>query len=118
MNFDKFIKKQFTILEQDQSGQNSAPYQNDAVMPDVDQESKKMTSQIENIESEVLQLVNKLISLLRDEETAKRIHLTPEISSLLDELQGYSTTPNPSAGLDNIEKAVKDAKEDYIRKPM
>lgn len=119
MRFDKLINKAYRIIrEQDENSPPPAEGgQQDAAMPDNSEEIDKMASQVDNITSEVLELVGKLTDLLSDEENAGRIKLTPEISKLIDELDQYTTSSNPSQGLDGISKAVRDAKEDYIKVP-
>jgi hypothetical protein len=117
MRFDKLIKRTYKIIaEQDENPSvEGAP---DAAMPNsTNQEIDKISSQVENMSSEVLELVGNLTDLLSKEENAGRIKLTPEISRLLDELKSYTASSNPSQGLDGINKAVKDAESDYIPTP-
>lgn len=120
MRFNKLINKAYRIIREQDENAPPAPAeggQQDAAMPDNSEQIDNMSSQVDNITSELLELVGKLTDLLSDEENAGRIKLTPEISKLIDELDQYTASSNPSQGLDNISKAVRDAKEDYIKVP-
>lgn len=116
MTFDKLMKKTYTLLEQDMPQDANKPQ--DAAMPSEDDTSNEVSSQVEDITGKVLELVDKLVSLLRNQEKIDGVKMPEQISNLLDELEVYSKSPNPLTGLDNIEKAVKNVNDDYIKRPM
>lgn len=117
MRFDNLIKKTYKILAEQDENQSTGEVPDAAMPNNANDEIDKVSSQVENMSSEVLELVGKLIDLLSKEENAERIKLTPEISKLLDELKNYTSSSNPSQGLDGIDKAVRDAQSDYIKTP-
>jgi hypothetical protein len=128
MRFQNLLKKAYTLLEADQQG--AVPMSTDLqASPDAssasdmssmesDQEKDDIQRQVQLTEKELLKLIGDLATFLRDEERAGKA-LPPEISEVLSKVEEYSTKmDNPAAGLEGIEKAISDKKEDFIKRPQ
>ena len=126
MKFDSFIRKTYTLLEQDnqQAGaQPAAP--NPTPDPtetskEVEKVGKKMGDQVETAEEELFSMSKDLIKVMVQALQADNINLTehPNLKQIMDKLNQASGSADAKTGLPAIQQVVKDYTEDITAKPQ
>jgi hypothetical protein len=126
MKFDRFIRKTYTLLEQDeQQGGNPAPQQGNAPAPDPSEISdevakvgKKMGSQVETAEEELYSMSKDLVKVMSQALQADNIDLNdyPNLKKIIDSLNKASGSADARTGLPAIQQAIKSYTEDITKK--
>lgn len=128
MKFDKFIRKTYTLLEQDeQQGAAQSPQQGNAegadpsqVSSEVEKVGKKMGSQVETAEEELYSMSKDLVKVISQALQADSINLNdhPNLKQIVDKLNQASGAADAKTGLPAIQQVIKSYAEDITKKPQ
>jgi hypothetical protein len=127
MTFDKFIRKTYTLLEQDEqqapqapAGGNSGGADPTEVSTEVEKVGKKMTSQVETAEEELFSMSKDLIKVVVQALQADSISLNdhPTLKKIVDSLTQASGSADARTGLPAIQQVIKSSTEDITKKPQ
>lgn len=128
MKFDKFIRKTYTLLEQDeQQGGNPAPQQGSSggadpteVSAEVEKVGKKMGSQVETAEEELYSMSKNLVKVMGQALQADNIDLNdhPNLKQIIDKLNQAAGSADARSGLPAIQQVIKSYTEDITKKPQ
>lgn len=128
MKFDKFIRKTYTLLEQDeQQGGNPAPPQGNSggadpteVSAEVEKVGKKMGSQVETAEEELYSMSKDLVKVMGQALQADNIDLNdhPNLKQIIDKLNQAAGSADARSGLPAIQQVIKSYTEDITKKPQ
>jgi hypothetical protein len=128
MKFDKFVRKTYTLLEQDeQLGANPAPQQGASggadpseISDEVAKVGKKMGSQVETAEEELFSMSKDLVKVMSQALQADNIDLNdyPNLKKIIDSLNKASGSADARTGLPAIQQAIKSYTEDITKKPQ
>lgn len=128
MKFDVFIRKKFTLLEQDQQQGAAAPPQQDSANPadpseissEVEKVGKKMGSQVEMAQEELFNMSRNLIKVINQALQADSLNLNdhPNLKQIFDKLNKASSSADAKTGLPAIEDVIKSYTEDITKKPQ
>jgi hypothetical protein len=128
MKFDKFIRKTYTLLEQDQQQGAAQPPQQGAdagadpseVSSEVEKVGKKMGSQVETAEEELYGMSKDLIKVVVQALQADSINLNdhPNLKQIVDKLNQASGSADAKTGLPAIQQVIKSYTEDITKKPQ
>lgn len=128
MKFDKFIRKTYTLLEQDeQQGGNPAPPQGSSggadpteVSAEVEKVGKKMGSQVETAEEELYAMSKDLVKVMGQALQADNINLNdhPNLKQIIDKLNQAAGSADARSGLPAIQQVIRSYTEDITKKPQ
>lgn len=128
MTFDKFIRKTYTLLEQDEqqaapkppAAGNSGGADPTEVSSEVEKVGKKMTSQVETAEEELFSMSKDLIKIVVQALQADNISLNdhPTLKKIVDSLTQASGSADARTGLPAIQQVIKSSTEDITKKPQ
>ena len=124
MKFDRFIRKTYTLLEQDeQQGAGAAqPPQQGAdpsdVSAEVDKVGKKMGDQVETAEEELYGMAKDLLKVITQALQADNVNLNdhPNLKQIVDKLTQSSGAADAKTGLPAIQQVIKSYTEDITKK--
>jgi hypothetical protein len=122
MKFDKFIRKTYTLLEQDQQQGPAQPSQQGAdpseVSSEVEKVGKKMASQVETAEDELYGMSKDLIKVVVQALQADSLNLNdhPNLKQIIDKLNQAAGSADAKAGLPAIQQVIKSYTEDIVKK--
>jgi len=131
MKFDRFIRKTYTLLEQDeQQGTAQPPQQGNAegggggdsteVSSEVEKVGKKMSSQVETAEEELYNMSKDLVKVMTQALQADSINLNdhPNLKQIVDKLNQAAGAADAKTGLPAIQQVIKSYTEDITKKPQ
>jgi hypothetical protein len=128
MKFDKFIRKTYTLLEQDeQQGAAQPPQQGNSggadpteVSAEVEKVGKKMGSQVETAEDELYSMSKDLVKVMTQALQADNINLNDHLNlkKIVDKLNQASGAADAKTGLPAIQQVIKSYTEDITKKPQ
>ncbi len=127
MTFDKFIRKTYTLLEQDQQPAPEPPVTGSSggadpteVSAEVEKVGKKMGSQVETAEEELYSMSKDLIKVVVQALQADSISLNdhPTLKKIVDNLTQASGSADARTGLPAIQQVIKSSTEDITKKPQ
>jgi hypothetical protein len=124
MKFDKFIRKTYTLLEQDQQQGTAQPPQEGTdpseVSSEVEKVGKKMGSQVETAEEELYSMSKDLVKVMSQALQADNINLNdhPNLKQIVDKLTQAAGSADAKSGLPAIQQVIKSYTEDITKKPQ
>jgi len=124
MKFDKFIRKTYTLLEQDQQQGTAQPPQEgidpSEVSSEVEKVGKKMGSQVETAEEELYSMSKDLVKVISQALQADNINLNdhPNLKQIVDKLTQAAGSADAKSGLPAIQQVIKSYTEDITKKPQ
>lgn len=128
MKFDRFIRKTYTLLEQDeQQGAAQPPQQGNPeagdpseVSSEVEKVGKKMGSQVETAEEELYSMSKDLVKVMSQALQADDINLNdhPNLKQIVDKLNQAAGAADAKTGLPAIQQVIKSYTEDITKKPQ
>jgi len=126
MKFDRFIRKTYTLLEQDeQQGAAQPPQQGNAeggdsteVSSEVEKVGKKMGDQVETAEDELYSMSKDLVKVITQALQADSINLNdhPNLKQIVDKLNQAAGAADAKTGLPAIQQVIKSYTEDITKK--
>lgn len=114
MKFDKFIKKSFLLIEQDENIPDESL--KDAAKT-IDKSKAQLTNQVESSQERLIELIKGLVDVLMTEYRAENIKLTPNLTKTLQEIKNSSLIPQPIESLSQIDSIISNLKSEY-EKPV
>lgn len=128
MKFDKFIRKTYTLLEQDeQQGATQPPQQGNSgganpsdVSSEVEKVGKKMGDQVETAEDELFSMSKDLVKVMSQALQADNVNLNdhPNLKQIVDKLNQAANSADAKTGLPAIQQVIKSYTEDITKKPQ
>ena len=128
MKFDKFIRKTYTLLEQDeQQGAAKPPQQGNTgganpsdVSSEVEKVGKKMGDQVETAEDELFSMSKDLVKVMSQALQADNVNLNdhPNLKQIVDKLNQAAGSADAKSGLPAIQQVIKSYTEDITKKPQ
>jgi TolA-binding protein len=125
MKFDKFIRKTYTLLEQDQQQGTPQPNASGGADPsdvssEVEKVGKKMGSQVETAEEELYSMSKDLIKVITQALQTDNINLNdhPNLKQIIDKLNQASGAADANTGLPAVQQVIKSYTEDITKKPQ
>lgn len=116
MKFDNLIKKTYYLLEQDQQPPEKKADMEDAAQT-LDKAGRKMESQVETVQDELVDLIKRLVEALITESRAENIKLTPSIIEVLKDIRSSTLLPKPIEALSRVEELIDKMTSEY-EKPV
>jgi len=127
MKFDNFIKKTYTLLEQDeqqgaaqppQQGGNAGAADPSEVSAEVDKVGKKMGDQVETAEEELYGMAKDLLKVIVQALQADNVNLNdhPNLKQIVDKLNQSAGAADAKTGLPAIQQVIKSYTEDITKK--